>query len=366
MVYRLLKEKKKEIPVLLYESLLQLVAYHNEQPALEEGEDARGIINDEPGWVSGGFVETEYSEGGEATPAERMAMLLGQGKHGGRVWQMYHECKANKDYIPLEAYNVIITRTSQDKGLKNAIEQIKELLQEMKSSGIAPNNETLISVLTVLEGFCATKDYDTACRRALDFLAEFRILEVDFSLGVYKKLLDVFVPKGKSRNNSTILIAIMEEIEGKEFYPAKHQQDLWFFPTAMKVCNVQNNAKLAWKVDEFLNSGPHGLLLSDFLMEQIYYTNFLSVIVQNDNFDTAMALYNKLVPHSSTPMYNFYSILLNHLHTAGALQYLGKVIIKLVQKHSSNTKPFSRCGKTLYCQTTALPPGRTSTSSPVK
>ena len=49
----------------------------------------------------------------------------------------------------------------------------------------------------------------------------------------------------------------MEEIQGQEFYPAEHEQDLWFFPTAMKVCNVQNNSKLAWKVDDFLNSGPH-------------------------------------------------------------------------------------------------------------
>ena len=324
-VYQLLKEKKKQIPVELYESLLQLVAYYNEQPAVEEGEDARGIINDSPPWIAGGFVETEYSEGGEASPAERMAMLLGQGKHGGRVWHTFNECKANKDHIPVEAYNVVITRISQDKGLQNAVDQIKDLLQEMKSSGIAPNNETLISVLTVLEGFSKTKDYDAACRRALDFMAEFRILEVEFSLGVYKKLLDLFVPIGKSRNNSTILIAIMDELEGKQLYPARHDQDLWFFPTAMKVCNVQNNAKLAWKVDDFLNSGLHGLLLSDFLMEQIYYTNFLSVIVQNDDFDTAMTLYNKMVPHTTTPMYNFYQIMLNHLHSSGALQYLGKV-----------------------------------------
>ena len=96
-------------------------------------------------------------------------------------------------------------------------------------------------------------------------------------------------------------------------------------------------------------------------MEQIYYTNFLSVVVQNDNFDTAMELYNKLVPHSSTPMYNFFSILMNHLHTNGALQYLGKVIIK-IELYSFDNKLFFRSGTTSCCLTTALPPGRISTS----
>ena len=323
-VYQLLKEKKKKIPVELYESLLQLVSFYNEQPALEEGDQTRGIITDKPEWISGGFVETAYTEGAEASPAERMALLLGQGKHGGKVWNTFKECQANNDFIPLEAFNLMITRINKE-SLQNAVDQIQGLLQDMKTAGIAPNNETLISVLSVLDGFSKTREHDTACRRALDFLAEFRVLELEFSLGVYKKLLDIYVPVGKARNTSSILAAVMEEIEGREFYPAKHQMDFWFFPTAMRVCNVQNNAKLAWKVDDFLNSGSHALLLSDFYMEQIYYTNFLSVILQNDSLDSAMALYNKLVPHTSTPMYNFYGILLNTIHNTGGLQYLAKV-----------------------------------------
>ena len=325
LVYQLLKEKKKEIPAELYESLLQLVSFYNEQPALEEGDQTRGIVSEKVDWTSGGFVETAYSEGSEASPAERMALLLGQGKHGGKVWLTFKECQANNDHIPLEAFNLIISRINKDSSLQNAVEQIQGFLQEMKTAGIAPNNETLISVLTVLDGFSKTKEHDSACRRALDFLAEFRVLELEFSLGVYKKLLDIYVPMGKARNSSSILAAIMEEIEGREFYPAQHQMDFWFFPTAMRVCNVQNNAKLAWKVDDFLNSGPHALLLSDFMMEQIYYTNFLSVVLQNDSLETAMGLYNKLVPHSSTPMYNFYGILLNTIHNTGGLQYLAKV-----------------------------------------
>ena len=124
-VYQLLKEKKKKIPTELYESLLYLVSYYNEQPAVEEGEDARGIINDKPEWISGGFVETAYSEGGEATPAERMAMLLGQGRHGGKVWTTFKECQANNDYIPLEVFNLMISRISQDGSLQNALDQIQ-------------------------------------------------------------------------------------------------------------------------------------------------------------------------------------------------------------------------------------------------
>jgi hypothetical protein len=57
----------------------------------------------------------------------------------------------------------------------------------------------------------------------------------------------------------------------------------------------------------------------------VYYGNFLSVVLQNDEFQTAIDLYNKLVPHTYSPNSAFYQSLLNHIHSNGALQYLGKV-----------------------------------------
>ena len=281
------------------------------------------------------IVCSEYSAEGEATPGQRLAMLLGQAKHGAKVWQLLEECRANGDTIPVEAYNFAIERISQNEGLDPALEQVNELLTEMRDTKVAPNNGTLVSVLHLLAQFAKAKDQAKACRVCLDYLAEFRLLGVDFSLAVYKQLLDIYVPVGTQSNSrgmkksydnrSGILSDILTELEGKEFWPAKHHQDFWFFPVAMKVCNVQNNAALAWRVDQYLQSGRHGLLLSDFGLESVYYSNFLSCVINNDEFEVAMKLYSDLVPHTCSPSYNFYETLINAMHTNAAMQHLPQV-----------------------------------------
>ena len=259
-------------------------------------------------------------------------MLLGQGKHGGKAWQLYTECKANGDKLPVEAYGFVLERINTQDDIAGVVEQIKKVLEDMKEAGVAPTNDTLMALLHPISILARGKEYETCCRRALDFLAEFRVLGVEFSLGVYKYLLDIFVPTGSDtdkkrniRHKNNILASILDEIEGKEFWPATHLKDFNFFPTAMKVCNVQSNAGLAWRLDKYLNTGNNSLLLSDFLLEAIYYTNFLNTILQNDSFEAAMKLHNEIVPHSCTPMYNYFSNLLNHLHTSGGLQHLPKV-----------------------------------------
>ena len=348
IVFELLWEKKKEIPDDLKQSLLELVAFYNEGEAVEDGERARGVMPAQSPWITDGFVASQYSEGqfynvtmelshhvlfsgGVATPGQRLAMLLGQGKHGGKVWQLMAECKANGDKIPVEAYNFAIERTSQSDGLAKAVDSVKELLIEMRDTGLAPTNGTLISILSLLAQFSKKNEYESSCRRALDFLAEFRELGHEFSLGVYKNLLDVYVPvttatdKKIPAKRSPILNDILNKIEDTECWPARHPDDLWFFPVAMKVASVQNNPKMAWRLNNHLNSGKNALLLNDFQMETIYYTNFLNCILQNDSFDKAMEVYYDLVPHTCSPMYNVYSNLLNHIHTNAALHHLPKI-----------------------------------------
>jgi len=331
IVFELLWEKNKEIPEDLKQSLLELVAFYNESEAVEEGDQTRGVLPNQSPWITDGFVAGQYSEGGVATPEQRLAMLMGQGKHGGKVWQLIAECKANGDKIPVEAYNFSIERTNQSDGLAKAVDSVKEVLVEMRDTGLAPTNGTLCSILSLLSQFSKKNEYEASCRRALDFLAEFRVLGVEFSLGVYKNLIDVYVPvttatdKKTPAKRSPILNDILNKIEDSECWPARHPDDLWFFPVAMKVASVQNNFNMAWRLNNFLNSGKNALLLNDFQMETVYYTNFLNCILQNDSFDKAMELYYDIVPNTCTPMYNVYSNLLSHIHTNAALQHLPKI-----------------------------------------
>jgi len=326
-VYTLLKNKGKEIPAELKQSLLELVAFHNESEPEEEGWESRGMLREESHWKAGGFVETEYSSEGEATEGERVAMLVGLGRHGGaqRVWQMYEECKANNDRIPVEGYNMVIKRTDKKEGLEKSRGIITGVLVDMKEAGVVPNVGTLIAALDVLSVLSKSKEHSACCKYALDLLAEFRVIGVEFSLGVYKAVTDVYSDMKKPKAAAQVLGDILNELEGKDLPDFKHAQDMWFFPGAMKHCNQANNAKLAWRVDELFHTSNNARLLNDFQLENVYYGNFLSVVLQNDEFQTAIDLYNKLVPHSYSTTYAFYQSLLNHIHTNGALQYLGKV-----------------------------------------
>jgi len=334
-VYSLLVEKKKEIPPELRQNLLELVAYYNESDATEDGDETRGImIPENSKWISDGFVANMYSEGGTATPGERMAMLLGSGKYGSNVWKLLSECKANGDNIPVEAYNYAIQTMDIDNGVATTVGKIKEVLVEMRDSGIAPTQDTLIAILNKITHLTHKgKEYEVCCRRALDFMAEFRVLGIKFSLGVYNLLMQIYKPKSlfnATKHKTPIVNSILDELEEQEMWPASCLEDFYFFPTAMRICNVQNNLQTAWRLDRFLNSGKNSLLLSDFQFETNYYTNFLSVVLQNDEFETTMKLYNDLVPHTCTPMYNFFAILLKALHTNGAIHHLPKIWEDLV------------------------------------
>jgi len=332
-VYSLLVEKKKKIPSNLRQNLLELVAYYNESEAIEDGDETRGMMIEKSNWISDGFVANMYSEGGQATPGERMAMLLGSGKHGAKVWKHLTECKANGDMIPVEAYNYAIKTINIDNGVASTVEGIKDVLVEMRDAGIAPTQETLIAILSTFSTLAKGKEYEACCRRALDFMAEFRVLDIKFSLGIYNQLMQIYKPQSlftSNKHRTPIVNSILDELDGQEMWPATCLEDFNFFPTAMRICNVQNNVETAWKLDRFLNSGKNSLLLSDFQLETVYYTNFLSVVLQNDEFETTMKLYNDLVPHTCTPMYNFYSNLFNVLHTNGAIHHLSKIWEDLV------------------------------------
>lgn len=324
-VFTLLKGKGKEIPAEVKQSLLELVAFNNENEAQEEGSETRGMLNDKQAWKTDGFVEQLYSEGGEATEGERLAMLLGVGRYGGghRVWQMYDECKANKDRIPVEGYNVVISRVDKNEGAVKGMNVMMGVLTDMKEAGVSPTINTLIAMLGVLELLSRSMENKLCCTYALNILAEFRVLGVEMSLGVYKGLLDIHFDKAKPK--TPILVDIMNELEGKDMSNSKDEQDLWFFPKAMKMCSMQNSVKQAWRLDDFLHTGNNARLLSDFQMESVYYNNFLTVVLNNDTFETAIELYNKIVPHSLAPTSTYYISLLNHIHTNGALQHLGKV-----------------------------------------
>ena len=193
-VFRFLRAKGKIISSELTQSLLELVAFYNEQEGEEEGWEGRGVTGaadqQGPDWAGGGLVEEVYSEDGVATQGQRLAMLLGQGRHpAGKPWLMFNECKAAGDLIPVEGYNAVLRRVNIKEGLANTRDQVTKLLLEMREAGVDPNLDTLVSILNSVAHHSMSKDYEACCQFALDLLAEFRVLQVSRNVLFMETLL---------------------------------------------------------------------------------------------------------------------------------------------------------------------------------
>ena len=330
-VYNILKEKKKELPEDLKQRLLEVVAFHNEEEAEEEGYEARGALRaDSLQWKSGGLAEQLYSDGGAASPQARLALLLGYAKFGNKkgALQMWEECKANKDPLPLEAYHAYINSVNM-RGVEKNIVIVKEILSEIQSAGLKPNTETLVSVLKLLSSTSQGPEHQQSCKYALDCVAEFKEAGVTISLGVYKMLLDIFVDL-KSQQKNMILVDIMLALEGQDMWPASSLEDFYFFQRAQQVAMYLNRPKLAWQINELLLTGNNIALLAHMSSEAAYYNQFLQNILQNDSFDQSMELYYKVTPHLWSPTGQYYRNLLSALHSHGAVQHLGKVFDDMV------------------------------------
>ena len=135
-------------------------------------------------------MEEVYSEDGVATQGQRLAMLLGQGRHpAGKPWLMFNECKAAGDLIPVEGYNAVLRRVNIKEGLANTRDQVTKLLLEMREAGVDPNLDTLVSILNSVAHHSMSKDYEACCQFALDLLAEFRVLQVSRNVLFMETLL---------------------------------------------------------------------------------------------------------------------------------------------------------------------------------
>lgn len=333
-VFKLLEEKGKVVPVELKRNLLELVAFYNEEDAEEDGSETQGMlshtIQGNSKWKVGGLADQLYSSGGQSTPQDRLAMLVGLARYDKhRAAQMLAECRANKDPLTVEGYNAAVVALASD-GVEKLMIEVKDILTEMKEHEVAPNTDTLINILSRLAGLSRSQEYRQCCNHGLSVLAEFKVLGVVMSLGVYKSLLELFSDRKNVKESGKILVDIMQELEGREMWPPVSKEDIYFLPRAMSVANQMHNVQLGWKINEFLLTGRNINLLSNMQQENTYYQNFLTVVLNNDSLDTAMALYNQITPHLWAPSTMFYKSLLGSLHSGGAMQHISKVFDDIV------------------------------------
>lgn len=326
-VYQLLVEKKKTIPRDSLLSLLELAAYNCEEESLtEESMNSLGMLPRTRTWHTGGVAEQIYSQiGGREA---RLAMLVGLARHGQkkRARQLWDECRAAADQLPVEAYNAYLASLDHQ-DLAKLKEEVVKVLTDMREHGVRPDSDSLVSCLHAVANLTGKQQqadqYGPACLFCLALLAEFRGGGgVEPSLGAYKLLIDIFAPKGKK---SGIVQDILREIQSKNMWPARSREDFYFFSRAMQVANMTNNIRLAYEIHDLLYTEENINLVGDFQTSDLYYMHYLTVVMKREAMDTFMQVYSRITPHTWAPGRDFYGRLLEEIKNRGAVQYLGKV-----------------------------------------
>merc|ERR1711892_119518 len=134
-------------------------------------------------------------------------------------------------------FNSELAVLTTDSGFEEYSQEVRRILEELKGNCIKPDTDTLVNILVGLSIISDGKEYSRCIEFGLNVLAEFRVLEVPLSLGVYHSFLELFDTKLKEVKTTNILNAVLEEIEGKEFWPPVSLSDLKFLPKAMIIAN---------------------------------------------------------------------------------------------------------------------------------
>jgi len=327
-VYELLVEKRKNVPDNLKQSLLESLAFYSEdEPLTVDTIASKQMLPNIKSWATGGLAEKLYSELSDS--AARLAMLIGLARHNQptRAIQMWNEMEANNDPIPVEGFNAyLVTITTDD--VSKLKEELTTTLSKMRALNVSPDANTLVSCL---EGLVKTGNkhkgnYAACCELALSLLAEFKVANVNPSLGTYYQIMEVFYCRHPGqRDRHLILKDIMDLVEDRDWWPAQSQKDFDFFARAMEVSHFLINKQLAYRVHQMFLSGRNCNLIGSQVNTEKYYWNFLLLVLRTEDLDTFMELYNKTTPHTWSPRREVFNDVLTQISIKSAVHHLGKI-----------------------------------------
>lgn len=189
-------------------------------------------------------------------------------KHGAcqKAFNMYTDLLNNKLKADVNTCNTLIVAAIEVK--ERYIEKwacIEDLLRQMVEQDIQPNLLTFNSVLKALKQ-CGK----VPRAKARLTLNEMRTLNIEPSLATYYHLLCMSHNiAGFAGSHSHVLYAIVNEIEGKVFYP-QDPDDVHFFLSAMKTCLELKDVQLAYRLHRVVETAENRLMLGNMTHKNLY------------------------------------------------------------------------------------------------
>ncbi|EZA52602.1 hypothetical protein DMN91_001724 [Ooceraea biroi] len=333
MIYDLLKG---EVSVSTKLALLELLCfYNNSEPINTELLETRWFQHSEKRvkrntWISRPQIDTLFEFLKTQEPVVKAAaynaLICGLAKyfHMENAWYLYMESQKDNIILSVEGYNAIISIVPLlAEGNTKPMIMVTEVYRTMAKSGIVPNIHTFNAALSVV---ASLKDKRIALEFTRTIFADITKCDLKPSLTTYFYTLQILRALDDAAYGS--FMKILRSLK-EENLIIQDARDLNFFVCAMEMASKQFcNRNAGEMINELLLTGDNYKFIGDAYRENLYYRNYLELILAMEDLETFFKLYNKLVPHVTIPEPTVMKAILKalQLHPADtATQYIPKL-----------------------------------------
>ncbi|XP_038608748.1 pentatricopeptide repeat domain-containing protein 3, mitochondrial isoform X2 [Tachyglossus aculeatus] len=209
-----------------------------------------------------------------------------------KAFSVYTDLLNNRLRADVHTFNALIEAAAAMKDLhEEKWALMVDLLKQMAAQGLKPNLQTFNTVLKTL------KKLGVAGRiPALQTLNEMKAVNIEPSLATYYHLLEIFYKHVPStRGPAPLIYEIMNEIQGKRFFPRDLDDDK-FFQAAMRVCSSLKDLELAYQVHDLLQTGDNWKFIGGDSQRVFYYGKFFGLLCLMEQLDVTLKWYKELIP----------------------------------------------------------------------
>ncbi|XP_054849160.1 pentatricopeptide repeat domain-containing protein 3, mitochondrial isoform X2 [Eublepharis macularius] len=274
-------------------------------------------------WRENNNAERVFSLMPEKNAHSYCTMIRGMVKHRAysKAFDMYTDLLNNRFKADVYTFNALISSAVEvkDKFIERW-ELVEDLLRQMAQQNVQPNLLTFNSVLKAL-GQCGSLGKSMA----LQTLSEMSALNIEPSLATYDYLLGIFYKSAISARGPTeIIYEVVDEIEGKSFYP-QDPADANFFSNAMRICLDMKDVQLAYRLHTVVETGENWKMMGNMRQQFSYYGRFLHLLCMMEHLDVILKWYKELVPSMFYPTSEGMLDLLQALDAAGRLDMIPQI-----------------------------------------
>ncbi|CAK9807450.1 Protein PTCD3 homolog, mitochondrial [Anthophora quadrimaculata] len=224
------------------------------------------------------------------------------------AWVIFQECLKAERLLNINAYNFALLLIPEVVGKKNMgkVQHMYDIFKVMNTNGIKPTIRTLNAALKVV----IQSPVDIYDQIVKNLLAEYKNLNIEFSLGTYHYIMLSFYQRAKNSHDDFLLI--LNALENVNL-TLQDSTDLKFFSHAMSLAYHYQDRDAGEKLHRILLFGNNRKFLSNDAAKNTYYSSYILLLLSTCTLDEFFHFYNKFCPKEHVPNNRLFRTIINTL-----------------------------------------------------